>query len=221
MEIQEFIATLPNGACRPCGKGMYSLVARTTLGDVSAEQLNVINDVVQEFGLPGLRVTGRQQVQLLNIPQDKLKAVVERIGEVGTSSKYFVQACPGSKACRLGVQDSMAMGRKLEKLLNSYTLPSKLKSSVSGCSMSCAESYVRDVGLVGSAKGWTVLFGGNAGKGVRKGDVLATGVDGEEAFKIIGKALYFYAENTKKKERTARFVDRVGIEAVLEAVNAS
>jgi len=200
---------------------MYSLIARTTLGDVSAEQLNVINNVVQEFGLPGLRVTGRQQVQLLNIPEDKLKAVVECIGEVGTSSKYFVQACPGSKGCRLGVQDSMEMGRRLEKFLNSYTLPSKLKSSVSGCSMSCAESYVRDVGMVGTAKGWTVLFGGNAGKGVRKGDILATGVDGEEALKIISKALYFYAENAKKKERTARFVDRVGIEAVLEAVNAS
>ena len=221
MDTLSFIETLPKGACRPCGKGKYSLIARTTLGDVTAEQLNNITNVVQDFDLPGIRVTGKQRIQLIDIPEDKLQEVVERLGEVGDLCKYFVQACPGTKGCRLGVQDSIGFGVKLEEYLNEHDLPSKVKSGISGCSMCCAESYVRDIGMVGTAKGWTVVFGGNAGKKVRKGDVLAQGVTAEEALDIIGKALDFYAKNAKKKERTARFVERVGIDAVLEAVSAS
>lgn len=221
MSSNEFINNLPKGVVASRGKGVYSLMARTPLGDISADKLNTINAVVQEYGLPGVRVTGRQRVQLLGIPEDKVEAVVHRLGEVGEASKYFVQACVGNTACRLGMQDSLAMGARLEEFLNSFSLPWKLKSGVSGCSMSCAESYVRDVGLVGTRKGWTVLFGGNAGKGVRKADVLAENATADEALEIIGKALDFYSENAKKRERTAPFVERVGIDAVMKIVTDS
>lgn len=221
MQEHNMSKSFPAGVVPSREKGIYSIMTRTPLGDVSADKLNTINGVVQEFGLPGVRVTGRQRIQILGVPEDKVQAIVERLGEVGEACKYFVQACPGSTPCRFGIQDSLEMGAMLETFLNTYSLPTKLKSGVSGCSMSCAESYVRDVGMVGTAKGWTVLFGGNAGKGVRKADVLAQGVSPEDGLEIIGRALDFYAENAKKKERTARFVERVGIAAVMEAVNAS
>lgn len=211
---------IPKGAIASRGDGLYSIMARTPLGDVSAEQLNTINEVVRDFGLPGVRVTGRQRIQLLGVPEDKLDAVVERLGAVGEVCKYFVQACLGNTGCRFGMQDSLEMGARLETFLNDFDLPCKLKSGVSGCSMSCAESYVRDVGLVGKKSGWTVVFGGNAGKGVRKADTLVQDASPEEALRIVGKALDFYKENAKKKERTARFVERVGIAAVLDAINA-
>jgi len=221
MEPKEVMKQFPTGAVRPCGKGLYSVMARTPMGEVSSELLNTINTIVRELGLPGVRVTGKQRVQLLSVPEEKLKEVVEQLGEVGDSCKYYVGACAGMKVCRLGVQDSTAMALRLEEFLNTYDLPSKLKSGVSGCSMSCGESYVRDIGLVGTKKGWTVLFGGNAGMGERKADTLAEGVSDDRALEIIGKALDFYRKNAKKKERTARFVERVGTDAVLEVVNAS
>ncbi len=87
--------------------------------------------------------------------------------------------------------------------------------------MCCSESLVRDVGLIGKKKGWTVFFGGNAGKRVREADILAEDVSGEKALEILGRALEFYSENAKAKERTARFVERVGIDVVKEAVFGS
>ena len=112
-------------------------------------------------------------------------------------------------------------GAKLEKFLNGFDLPTKLKAGVAGCSMCCSESLVRDVGLIGKKHGWTVAFGGNAGKRVREADILAENVSEETAFDIIHKALDFYSKNAKVKERTARFVRRVGIDAVKEAVFGS
>lgn len=220
MKPEEIAKKLPKGAVRSRGEGLYSLMTRTPLGDVPAEKLNTINAIVQEYGLPGIRCTGRQRVQILGIPEDKLQEIVDRLGPTGEACKYFVQACPGNTTCRLGMQDSLAMGARLEEFLNEYENLGKIKSGVAGCSMSCAESYVRDIGLVGTAKGWTILFGGNAGKGARKGDVLAQNVSADEVFEVLRKALAFYTENAKKKERTSRFVNRVGLNAVLEAVNA-
>lgn len=221
MDNKEFIAGLPMQACRSRGNGVYSITTRTAFGEMTPEVLNTINSLVQDLQLPGIRVTGFQQIQLLGVPEDKVRYVVETLGDSVDFSKYVVQACAGNRSCKFGMQDSIAMAEKLEAFLNDFTFPSKLKSGIAGCSMGCAEPYVRDVGLVGKKSGWTVLFGGNAGKGVRKGDALAEDVTEKEVFEILRKALDFYAENAKKKERTARFVERVGIEAVLEAVNAS
>jgi len=212
---------LPKGAIAQRDGGLYSVAPSIPLGQITPEQFNLINSVVQEFGLSGVRATAGQRLKLQGIPEDKLKAVLEKLGPVGEFCKYYVQTCPGTTACRLGMQDSMDMAAKLEVMLNGMTMPSKLKTGVSGCSMSCSESYVRDIGLVGKKKGWTVLFGGNAGKRVRMGDILAEDISEKEAFDIVTKALDFYSENAKIKERTARFVERVGIDAVKHAVFGS
>jgi NAD(P)H-nitrite reductase large subunit len=213
--------TLPEGVLAQRQEGLYSVTPRLALGRITPEQLNIINEVVQEFSLPGIRVTAGQRLKLQGIPGERLDEVLQRLGPVGEFCKYYVQACPGTTACRLGMQDSMEMGARLEDLLNGWTLPAKAKAGVSGCSMCCSESFVRDIGLVGTKKGWTVIFGGNAGKRVRVGDVLAENVGDDEALAIIDRTLAFYAENGKSRERTARFVERVGIDAVLGAVGGT
>ncbi len=218
MKNMELLDDLPKGALAQTGEGVYSVTPRMPLGQITPEQLNSINSVVQSFNLPGVRVTAGQRLKIQGIPEDKVREVIARLGPVGEFCKYYVQACPGTTSCRLGMQNSMEMGLRLEKFLNGCSLPCKLKAGVSGCSMSCAESYVRDVGLVGKKNGWTVLFGGNAGKRVRKGDVLAENVADDRALELIDAVLGFYAAEARPRERTARFVERVGVEAVKQAV---
>ena len=212
------IDTLPKGVILQRGTGLYTIMPRTPLGEISARSLDTINRVVKKYGLPGIRVTAGQRLMLKDIPGEHLEGLLADLGPVGETCKFYVQACPGTTACRLGMRDSMAMGARLEKFLDGFVLPAKIKSGVSGCSMCCSESFVRDIGLVGKKNGWTVVFGGNAGKRVRQGDVLAEDVSDDRALELIGKALAFYRDNGKLKERTARFVERVGVEAVRKAV---
>jgi len=68
---------------------------------------------------------------------------------------HYVQACPGTSVCKFGVRDSLGLGLELEEMFVGAELPAKLKVGVSGCPMCCAESYARDVGLIGKPKGWT------------------------------------------------------------------
>ena len=110
------------------------------------------------------------------------------------------------------------MGIELEKIFRSKDLPAKIKIGVSGCPFCCGESYVRDVGFIVKKKGWTVIFGGNSAGRPRIGDVIAENLTKDKAFQVIEDCLQYYKENAKKKERTARFIARTGIESLKECV---
>ncbi len=62
---------LPKGAVAQRGGTLYSVRPRTPLGEISAEQLNVINSVVQDFNLPGVRVTAAQRLSIRGIPGER------------------------------------------------------------------------------------------------------------------------------------------------------
>ncbi|MDF9409744.1 MAG: Nitrite reductase (NAD(P)H) [Pelotomaculum sp. PtaB.Bin013] len=86
---------------------------------------------------------------------------------------HYVKACPGTETCRFGVKDSLGLGMRLEKLLVGMKMPGKIKIGVSGCPNNCGEGYVRDIGLFGKSKGWTLIIGGTSGRKPRIGDVIA------------------------------------------------
>ncbi len=96
-------------------------------------------------------------------------------------------------------------------------MPSKFKIGVSGCPNSCAEPAVKDLGLMGTAKGWTVLVGGNAARKPRLGTVLAEGLSDDEAMALVDKVIRYYKANSEKK-RLGEFIDEIGFEKFKGAV---
>jgi nitrite reductase (NADH) large subunit len=97
--------------------------------------------------------------------------------------------------------------------------PAKMKLAVSGCPRNCAESLVKDVGIVAIEGGrWEIYIGGAAGAHIRKGDLLCTVDDAETAKLITGRFLQYYRENAKWLERTYAFVPRVGVDHVRSVV---
>jgi NAD(P)H-nitrite reductase large subunit len=91
-------------------------------------------------------------------------------------------------------------------------LPAKLKIGVSGCQFCCAENFVRDIGVLGKKNGWTISFGGHSGNRPRIGDILATDLSDDEAILLINNSFKFYKDHARKKERTSRFIERIGLE---------
>jgi NAD(P)H-nitrite reductase large subunit len=65
---------------------------------------------------------------------------------------------------------------------------------------------------MGKKNGWTLSFGGHSGNRPRVGDILGEDLSDTEAVDLINKCFDFYRENAKKKERTSRFIERIGLE---------
>jgi len=140
------------------------------------------------------------------------------VGQATAPCVHYVQACPGTVTCKYGKQDSLGLGLEVENLYLDMNLPAKVKMGISGCPRCCGESYLRDIGIVGNVKGWTVIVGGNSGGRPRIGDVAAKDLTKEQALDLVRRLLEYYRENAKPGERTARFVERVGFDAVRKDV---
>jgi NAD(P)H-nitrite reductase large subunit len=211
-----------DGAILQRDKETYAIVPRTPLGIVTPEVLESIAQVVKKYDIPVVKITSGQRMALVGLKEEDIASAWKDLGmDVGRATElcvHYAQACPGTAVCRLGVQDSLGLGMELEKLFIGMALPAKVKFGVSGCPMCCGESYVRDVGILGKKKGWTLIFGGNSGGRPRVGDVVAEDLGKDEVMDLTKRCLEYYAANGKKRERTARFVERIGIDALKEAV---
>ena len=178
--------------------------------------------MVKKYNIPITKVTSGHRLALVGIKKEDVNAVWEDlnigIGRATELCLHYVQACPGTAVCSFGIQDSLGLGMEIEKLFAEKALPAKLKVGVSGCPFCCGESFVRDIGLIGKKKGWTLIFGGNSGKKPRIGDVIAENLSKDDVIRLVESSLAYYLENAKKRERTSRFMDRVGVEAFKKAV---
>jgi len=210
------------GAILQRDKETYAIVPRTPAGVLSVENLEAIVNVVKKYNIPITKVTSGHRLALVGIKKEDVNAVWEDlnigVGRATDLCLHYVQACPGTAVCTFGVQDSLGLGLALEQVFAEKALPAKLKIGVSGCQFCCGESFVRDIGLVGKKKGWTMIFGGNSGKNPRIGDVLAENLSKDDVIRLVESSLAYYLENAKKKERTARFMDRIGVDEFKKAI---
>ena len=197
--------------------GTFSVVPQMKGGVTSPDQLRRIADVADKYEVPMVKLTGGQRIDLLGIRKEDLPKVWADLGMPSgyAYGKSFrtVKTCVGQEFCRFGTGDSTTLGIEIESTYQGIESPAKMKLAVSGCPRNCAESLVKDVGVVAIEGGrWELYVGGAAGAHIRKGDLLAT-VDDPETVKVLtGRFMQYYRENANWLERTYAFVPRVGIE---------
>jgi nitrite reductase [NAD(P)H] large subunit len=203
--------------------GTFSVVPRIYGGVTSADELIRIGEVAKKHKVPMVKITGGQRIDLLGVKKDDLPAVWADLGMPSgyayTKALRTVKTCVGSEFCRYGTNDSTGLGIAMEKRFQGFEFPAKVKLAVSGCPRNCAESTVKDVGVIATEGGeWEVSAGGAAGAHVRKSDVLCRVKTKEEALRVIGRFLIYYRDNAKWLERTYDFVPRIGIETLREII---
>ena len=197
--------------------GTFSVVPQMRGGVTTPEQLRRIADVAEKYEVPMVKLTGGQRIDLLGIKKEDLPKVWADLdmpsGYAYGKSMRTVKTCVGQEFCRFGTGDSTKLGIEIETRLQGMESPAKMKLAVSGCPRNCAESLVKDVGIVAIEGGrWEIYVGGAAGAHIRKGDLLCTVDDAETAKLITGRFLQYYRENAKWLERTYAFVPRVGLD---------
>lgn len=213
---------LEKGAVLQRDKETYAIAPHLTGGLVTSDQLRKIADVADKYNVAALKVTGAQRIALVGIKEDDIDDVWEDLGmKPGAAIGLCVRSvkiCPGTTFCKRGLNDSVAIGAKLDGIYHGQNLPNKLKIGVSGCPNSCSDSHTRDIGLIGVKNGWRVYVGGKGGGRPRLGDLLVPLVKDEELFTLIDKIVAVYSENGAKHERLGDYIDRVGLDTFKEQV---
>jgi nitrite reductase (NADH) large subunit len=200
----------------------FSVVPRMWGGETTAADLRRIADVVDKYKIPTVKVTGGQRIDLLGVKKEDLPAVWRDLGmpsgHAYAKALRTVKTCVGSEWCRFGVQDSTRMGQELERALWRMYAPHKVKLAVSGCPRNCAESGIKDVGVIGVESGWEIYVAGNGGIKTEVAQFLVKAKTHDEVLEYAGAFLQLYREEGWYLERTVHFVHRVGLDYVKRRV---
>jgi nitrite reductase (NADH) large subunit len=205
--------------------GTYSVVPRMWGGMTNPTELRTIADVVDKFRIPTMKITGGQRIDLLGVKKEDLPAVWADLNKGGLVSGHAyakalrtVKTCVGKEWCRFGTQDSTSMGIKMEKMTWGSWTPHKVKMAVSGCPRNCAESTIKDFGVVAVDSGWELHVGGNGGIKVRVTDLLCKVGTEEEVLEYCGAYMQLYREEAHYLDRTAHWIERVGLSYVKQKI---
>lgn len=145
----EGVAGAPRTVLEQKQGGRYVVPVSLSLGDLSANQLRGLANVLQSRGLEQARVTQDQNLMLLHIPAAELALVEQELAALGLNTPQVgddVVSCPGTWTCRLGITASRTLGNQLSGGA------ADLRIRVSGCHNGCAQPYVGDIGLHGEGR---------------------------------------------------------------------
>lgn len=218
---------------RGIARGTISAYAYARLGDITAEQFRALADVQRDFDLD-LRVTNRQNFVLRDVQEADLRALYDRLDEIGMAQPGAelardVVSCPGADTCNLAVTQSRGLASAIGDALEDAGLAEVggVRVNISGCTNSCGQHHVSDIGFYGlerrahgrAAPGYQMLLGGRLGEmqvefGAKSAKLPAKAAP-DAVVRIVGR----FADEREAGETFAQWMERAGgTKAVTESV---
>ena len=205
-------------------KQTYAVAPHIPCGVVSPDTLRKLADVAEKYNAAALKITSAARIAMVGLKEEDVDNVWADLGmspgaAIGLCVRS-VKACPGTAFCKRGQQDSLGLGLKLDEKYHGLEVPGKCKFGVSGCVNQCAETCIKDIGLVGFPKGWRMLVGGNGGARPRLSQELARDLTTENALTLVDKVIAYYKANAAPRQRMGDMIDKIGFDAFAKAVLA-
>ena len=210
--------------------GNYYLGVLTPVGQISAEKVEAISDIADEFGNGQIRLTAWQNLLIPNIPADRLEAAKAAIKAAGldyeaTAISGGLVACTGNTGCKYAAANTKGQSVLLGEYLDErVTLDKPINIHLTGCHHSCAQHYVGDIGMMATpvklddgqkVEGYNIVLGG----GVDDEQAIA-----REAYKavpfteippLVEKLLKTYQKNRQGDETFAQYTQREKVEELV------
>lgn len=203
-----------HGAIIQRDKQTYAVAPHVPCGVVTPEILRKLADTAEKYQAAALKITSAQRIALVGLQESDVEKVWADLGmDKGAATGLCVRsvkACPGTAFCKRGIKDSLGMGMQLDKLYHGMEMPGKMKMGVSGCANQCAETCIKDIGLVGFSKGWKLLVGGNGGALPRLSTELAAELDDNQALEMVARLVAFYKAKAKPHQRMGLLIEKLG-----------
>ncbi len=203
--------------------GNHSIRSHIPCGIVTSENLRKFADIAEKYNAKAIKITGATRFSMIGLKEKDVNDVYEELSfdkrvAIGKCVKN-IRSCPGIKYCKIGKQDSLKIGMLFDKKYYALQMPGKLNIAVSGCEMSCSESWVKDIGILGEKNGWTIIIGGNAGKFPSIGHQLIQSIDDDNVLHAVDKIINFYKKNAKNGERIGKMIERVGLDSFSKTIS--
>ncbi len=142
--------------------GYVTVTVVLPLGDITANQLRSLADVVRRFTKETIRTTVEQNFVIRWVSKKDLPELYRALDAVklaapGAGALVDIVSCPGTDTCKLGISSSRGLAGELRKRVSeaSYQADEAVRNlhiKVSGCFNSCGQHHVADMGFYGVSR---------------------------------------------------------------------
>ncbi len=214
-------------------------------GAMTADQLDLLADVVDDHSRGWGHITTRQNIQFHFVELAEIPDVMRRLATVGLTTREAcgdtvrnVQGCHLAGACPMEVLDvtawSEAAYRHFVRNPLGQRLPRKFKINFSGCDTDCGQAMFNDVGVIAATRtfedgsverGFRVYIAGGLGTTPFPALVLEDFTPREDLLATIEAVLRVFEQtgnrDNKLRARLKWVVDQLGIDEVRRRVVAT
>ncbi len=187
--------------------GRSSVGASVLRGRLSGDQLERLATLAEEFGSGELRTTIMQNILIVNVPNERVQALIAELKAIDlqvdvTPFWRGAIACTGTEFCKLAITETKGFARWLVAELEERlpTFDQQIKLHVTGCTNSCGQHWIADIGLEGkkikrdgvSVDAFFFCVGGAVGRHARAGRPIGYRAAADEVPAAIERMLRAY-----------------------------
>ncbi len=202
-------------------------------GDATAEQIEKIASLADQYSFSELRVSHQQNIILADVKQSQLFELWQTLTPLGLADPTVgtlndVICCPGGDYCALANAKSLpiaeAIQEQFEDLDYLYDL-GDIDLNISGCMNACGHHHIGHIGILGvDKKGeefYQVSLGGDSGINGQVGKILGPSFKADQIPSILQTIIDTYLENRQPGEVFLDAVHRLGLDLFKERAYAT
>jgi sulfite reductase (NADPH) hemoprotein beta-component len=192
-------------------------------GDATADQMDVIADLMDQFSVGEVRVTHEQNLVLPHVRKQDLPAIYARLKELDFASPNAglitdIIACPGLDYCDLAnarsVPIAQSIAKRFENLARQQDI-GELKIKISGCINACGHHHAGHIGILGvDKKGvefYQLQLGGSGAEDASIGEIMGPGFTEHEIADAVERVVNAYLKLRQPGERFLDTYRRLGM----------
>jgi sulfite reductase (NADPH) hemoprotein beta-component len=200
-------------------------------GDASADQMDLIADLADEYSFKEIRVTHHQNLVLPSVRQQDLYALWQRLAAARLANPNVgfltdIISCPGLDYCNLANARSIPIAQRLSRRFNDFQRLEEigeLRLNISGCINACGHHHAGNIGILGVDKQgeefYQITLGGSSKDDSSIGKIIGPAFAIDQVADAVENIVNVYLEKrTNKDERFLETFRRVGIDPFKEKV---
>jgi sulfite reductase (NADPH) hemoprotein beta-component len=193
-------------------------------GDASAEQMDALADLMDQYGIDEIRVSHEQNLVLPHVKKRDLPAIFARLKDLDLATPNSglitdIIACPGLDYCDLAnarsIPIAQALSKKFADLSRQHDI-GELKIKISGCINACGHHHAGHIGILGvDKKGvefYQLQLGGSGAEDAAIGDIMGPGFGEHEITGAVERVVDHYLKVRAPGERFLDTYRRIGME---------